>query len=162
MRYWRRNPDTAKWHGVRVLPAMLLRSGREKIRCESNSVLTLSATLSNIETKLFRLGNNVCPDAWEEGRSAYHHAAVPPQEHADHASAVASIGLVALGAVALTAGYRFTRGMGSGMTNFRPESRGLLSWTRSPTLPFDRGPESTPFPQSRQKQTICSVRSKAL
>jgi gas vesicle protein len=86
-------------------------AGKDQVKAQAHSV----SEAFEHRDEIFQAGKQRLSDAWEEGRSAYRAAAAQPP--APPASLLGSIGLVALGAVALTTGFKLTRGMGSGMTN---------------------------------------------
>ncbi len=93
-------------------------AGKDQVKAQAHSI----GDAFQHRDEIIQAGKQRLSDAWEEGRSAYHAAAAEPPT----TSVVASIGLVALGAVALTAGYKFTRGMGSGMTNLGQKVEAFL------------------------------------
>jgi hypothetical protein len=95
-------------------------AGKDQVKTQAHSV----GEAFEHRDEIFQAGKQRLSGAWEEGRSAYRAAAAQPPT--PPTSLVASIGVLALGAVALTAGYKLTRGMGSGVTNLGQKIEAFL------------------------------------
>jgi gas vesicle protein len=81
-------------------------SGKDQVKARAQAV----SQAFERRDEIVRAGKERLSEAWEEGRSAYRETAaqVPVQP----TSLVVSLGVLALGAAVLTAGYQLTRGMG--------------------------------------------------
>ena len=99
-------------------------SGKDQVKAGARAV----SEAFEHRDEIIQAGKERLSEAWEEGRMAYRETA--DQVPAPPTSLAASLGVLALGAVALTAGYQLTRGMG-GITGVGRKLEAVLDASRA-------------------------------